>query len=337
MSENIFRIDKASEYARASLDDLIQLKPVEECTSIILPKWQIEALFYAIVYGEFIHISGPTGAAKTSLIEALCLVPDNFKCLCKALGVPVKPLRLYPIDMVSFDTPGELLARRALSEGSTYDEDSLLVKALREAHAEREEAYTAIWLCEIGRVHSASIQGGLLNLMTRNDIHLPGGDRIPGSGIAWVADSNYQAENDSTHTLVTFDDALKRRFTVNLTLEYPSGSQEMLILKRLRSLGQIPEVGDDLVRKVVRLGQDIRERKSHGELQSVAPPTIYGYESFLRMAHTLGHLNLRQVAMATMLGNASPADTKGLTVLFSGVFALKSEDTDEASTGGAVL
>ena len=76
-------------------------------------------------------------------------------------------------------------------------------------------------------------------MMTNGDITLPNGYRLPGKGIAWVADSNYQAEQDSTHTLVTLDDALKRRFSINLTLDYLSAGQEVEVLHHLSKEGAL--------------------------------------------------------------------------------------------------
>jgi MoxR-like ATPase len=48
-----------------------------------------------------------------------------------------------------------------------------------------------------------------------------------------VADSNYQAEQEGAHTLVALDDALKRRFTINLTMDYLSAGQEVEVLNHL--------------------------------------------------------------------------------------------------------
>ena len=188
--------------------DLIQLLPVPGRNSLFLPKWRIETFFHGILNHEYVHLSGPTGSAKSSFIEAMFLVPDNFHSIGRALHLNEKPLTLFPIEMVIFDTPSELWQRRALDKGTTFDEKSPLVEALIKAQKIKKDHYVAIWLREIGRVHSASIQGGLMNLMTRGEIILPDGHRIDGSEIAWIADSNYQAESDSTHTLVTFDDDL---------------------------------------------------------------------------------------------------------------------------------
>jgi len=69
--------------------------------------------------------------------------------------------------------------------------------------------------------------------MMKGEILLPDSTRIDGSKTAWVADSNYQRENYDVHTLVTFDDALKRRFGVNLTLDYLTAEQEVQVLQHI--------------------------------------------------------------------------------------------------------
>ena len=334
MSEQIFPVNSLSKYKKAGPTDLIELLPAPGCNSLFIQKWCLETFFYGIAYHELIHLSGPTGSAKTSLIEALYLVPENFGALCQALNVKEKPLMVYPIEMVTFDTPGELIQRRALNQGTTFDERSALVNALIEAQQTNGQYYPAVWLREIGRVHSASIQGGLLNLMTRSEAILPGGLRIETGNLAWIADSNYQAENDSTHTLVTFDDALKRRFTVNLTLDYPSSEQEVIILKHLVKEKQLPKVDDELIDKVVKLGQVIRNHRGTGNLLSIAPPTIYGYMALIRMAHSLPHLSLQQVARATLLGNAGQDDQKFVTGVFNEVFGIQSDPEEDPAVAG---
>lgn len=233
MPTKIYRINKPNEYRQAGPDDLIALLPAPGENPLFMVKWVIEILAAGIANYEFIHLSGPTGSAKSSLLEALYLVPGNFQGICKGLGIEDRPLRLYPVEMATFETPGELYYRRALKSGTTFDEKSRLVEALEDASKTNGDVYPLIWLREIGRVHSSSVQGGLLNLMTKGDIVLPDGSRIDGRKIAWVADSNYQAEQDSTHTLVTMDDALKRRFSVNLTLDYLSSEQEFRALQHI--------------------------------------------------------------------------------------------------------
>jgi hypothetical protein len=91
---------------------------------------------------------------------------------------------------------------------------------------------------------------------------------------------------------------------------------------------------NDLIIKVVQLGNVIRRHRLQGNLQSVPPPTIYGYLAFLRMAESLPHLSVQQVAMATLLGNASLEDRKIATSTFNETFGLRAVDEDDPTLGG---
>ena len=333
MAAQVFRLSRNSEYRKAGPTDLVELLAPPGNNPLFLLKWLVDTLVYAIVRHEFVHLSGPTGSAKSSLLEALYLVPENFRSLCASLGFAVKPLKLYPVEMAIYEAPGELYQRRSLKDGTTYDEMSKLVQALEDAAKCRNDCYPLIWLREMGRVHSSSVQGGLLNLMTRNDILLPDGRRIDGAGIAWVADSNYQAEQDSNHTLVNLDDALKRRFSINLTLDYLSGEQEVQVLEYLVVEMKLGTLDRELIAKVVKLGQAIRRQRLEGNLQSLVPPTIYGYLAFLKMAQSLTYLSLQQVAIVTLLGNAGLEDRKLVFSVLNEVFGLQNTQ-EEDPTGG---
>ena len=337
MATQVFCVEKPREYQKAGPSDLIKLMAAPNTNSLFIAKWLLETFVHGISSGEIIHLSGPTGSAKTSLIEAVCLVPENARAICEALGYPYKPLKLHPVQMAPYEAPGELYQRRALKGGSTYDEPSGLVQALTEAAERNGEFRHLVWLREIGRVHSASVQGGLLDIVTKGDIILPNGARLDGRHIAWVADSNYQAEADATHTLVTFDDALRRRFTLNLTLDYLAAEQEVQVLQHLVAEGHLKPVDEALIAKVVRLGQVIRRQRSEGNLQSVPPPTIYGYMAFLRLAQALPHLSIQQVATATLLGNASPDDRKLSSGVFNEVFGLQAEQDEDPTKGGGLF
>jgi hypothetical protein len=233
MGNAIYRVYQPDEYRKAGPDNLVELRPVPGQNPLFIHKWILEVLAFAIAEHEVTHVSGPTGSAKSSLLEAFHLVPENFLIVCRALGFKPLPIKLYPIEMATFEAPGELYQRRSLRDGTTFDEPSLLVQALEDAVRAEGRFYPLVWLREMGRVHSSSVQGGLLNLMSKYDILLPDGRRLDGSRIAWVADSNYQAEGESTHTLVTLDDALKRRFTINLTLDYLDLPQEIQVLRHI--------------------------------------------------------------------------------------------------------
>jgi len=333
MLSRVFRVDEAREYRKAGPSDLVKLLPVKGMNPLFLPKSLIEILVYGIVKNEIIHLSGPTGSAKTSLIEALHVIPENFLTICSSLGFPELPLHVYPIEMATYDAPGELYQRRAIKNGTTYDEQSGLVQALLKATQSDQKAYHLIWLREIGRVHSANVQGGLFNLVTKGDILLPDGSRIDGRNLSWITDSNYQAETNAVHTLVIFDDGLKRRFPINLTLDYLSAEQEVQVIQHLVAEGPFDKIDEALVLKVVRLGHVIRNHRSEGNLQSVPPPTIYGYLSFLRMAQSLPHLSLQQIAMSTLLGNASPDDLKHVCSVFNEVFGFQAGQEEDPTKG----
>jgi hypothetical protein len=233
MSKTSNKVFTVRTLARASAFDLIELLPVPGESPLYIARWILEVMTFGIVHHEFIHLSGPTGSAKSSLIEAMCLVPDNFSLICHSLGFEKLPVKLYPIEMATFETPGELYTRRSLKDGATFDEKSEVIRALEDASKLKERSYPLIWLREMGRVYSSTVLGGLLNLMTKGRIVLPDGAQIGASHVAWIADSNYQAESQATHTLVSLDDSLRRRFSINLTLDYLTPRQELRILQRL--------------------------------------------------------------------------------------------------------
>ncbi len=330
MTKRVFRVDQENEYRMAGPFDLVQLLPTSHGNPLFIMKWQLQSLVDDIVAHEFIHLSGPTGSAKSSLIEALSSVQGNFRPICEDLGLAVKPVRLFPVEMAVYETPGELYQRRAIQNGTTYDEDSQLVQSLKKAAEDRDAYYSIIWLREMGRVHAPSVQGGLLNLMTHDDIVLPNGSHLSGHGIAWIADSNYQAAHESTHTLVTLDDALRRRFGSNLTMDYLSSELEAVVLENLWRECSQTDVDMELIDKVVKLGQVVRRHRNEGSLQSLVPPTIHGYLAFLRKAQSMPELSRQQVAEATLLGNASGRDRELLPAIQQEIFGLKKVE-DEAS------
>jgi MoxR-like ATPase len=328
MANGIFQVNDETEYRQAGGTDLIHLLPAPNSAPLFLPKWVLEAIVWAIVGHEFVHLSGPTGTAKTSLIEALDRRPENFRAICSNLDLPYRPIKLFAVEMAIFESPGELIVRRALRNGRTFDEKSILVQFIEEASKVGKKSYPLIYLREIGRVHSASVQGGLLDLITSSDIDLPDRSRIETKDICWLADSNYQAEEDCRHTLVTLDDALARRFSVNLTLTYLSAEQERDVVRELCHGQVTPQQ-----LQIVKLGNAIRAERAQGRLQSVPPPTIAGYLSFVKMAQGLSSMTLKQVAQCTLVGSASNEDCKCVESLLNSVFGLTSGEDDSSEIG----
>lgn len=331
MGKNVYRIDQPEELRKAGPSDLIAMIPVRDANPLYLKKKTLEIYAYGVVHKEFMHISGPTGTAKSSFLEAMT-IPQNFHAICDFLGFKnKKPIRLYTAEMVCFETPGELYQRRSLKDGTTYDEASIIIKALRDADKYKESHQVVMWIKEMGRAHAPSIQGGLLDLMVKTRVHLPDGSTLDPIEIAWVCDSNYQAENDSVHTLVTFDDALKRRFRLNITLDYLDAEQEEQVLHYLIRKWNLKPDLRLLVPKIVKLGQKIRYQRIEGNLQSATAPTIYGYEGLLKMIDALPHLSLRDAVFHTLLGNTNIDDSKTAMTTFNEIFGLQAEDEEEVS------
>lgn len=343
-NQSIFSLSSAKEFRRAGPSDLISLLPVPGDHSLVLPKKYLMLLTSAITGHEIMHISGPTGTCKSGLIEALHLEPRNFELLCGHLGFKYKPLRLFTIEMSVYESPSEFHQRRALKNGNTLDEESGLIDAIRAAAECAGTCYPLIWLREMGRVHSPSVQGGLLNLVYKGDIVLPDKSHVSGKDIAWIADSNYQAEQDSTHTLVTFDDALKRRFTVHMKVAYLPPEQEVLVMRHIinennfegssaKSQAQLYEMID----RAVTIGQQIRSRRAQGDLVSACPPTIYGYLGFIRMALRSPELSQLEHAKNTLLGNVSEDEEDHVTAILNEVFGLQAQLEDEPTMGGNII
>jgi len=337
MSQVIFDATRPKELRKAGPTDMVRLSPAPGANALFFEKATLDTIIYGITHQEFIHLSGPTGAAKTSLVDNLDRVPENFRGLCTGLGFPVLPLRLFSTEMACYETSAEIFHRRSLKDGSTYDEESQIIYALREASKVRGSCYPLIWLREIGRTHSSSVQGGLLNIMTGGDIVLPGGARIDGGGIAWLADSNYASERDSTYVLCTFDTALKRRFSINVFVDYLSPDREAQILEHILHNDESWNIDDkirELIAQVVKLGAVIRQNQSQGNLLSASPPTIYGYLALLRMWKAMPHLSLQQSVQSSLLGNTSMEDRKIVASVFNEVFGLKVEQDDDPALGG---
>ena len=341
MPKSIFRLTHEKEYARAGPEDLVEMESPPGSLPLILPRKKIEIVALAIVEARTLHISGPSGSGKSTLIDYLCKVPANFFAALRGLEIrESRPPQLYCIEMATFDSPGELYFRRALREGATFDEDSILVKALRDAERRQQDSLPVIWLRELGRTHAASIQGGLLDLITPNAITLPDDTQIRVAA-SWIADSNYQVEEEATHSLVPFDEALKRRFAYQVTLPWLSAEQEVEVLRRLLarrlSEAQRNRLGEETVRNVVKLGNVIRARRAESTLASLVPPTIFNYLAFLELlART--NWSAWDAACVTLIGNVSSRDAKLLPAVFNEAFGLEVDaEVLAESTAGSLF
>jgi hypothetical protein len=92
---------------------------------------------------------------------------------------------------------------------------------------------------------------------------------------------------------------------------------------------------DELIHRVVKLGNIIRKYRAEGEMQTVVPPTIYGYLTYLRMSKSLPHISPQQIALTTMLGNAGLGDRKAVVAALKQVFGLQQGEPEDGAEVGA--
>ena len=337
MSVKMPRVCNRKEFAEAGEGELVVLPPLPGKPPMTVKKRVLLAIAHAIVTKAYMSIHGETGTGKSILLQTLSLVPEMWKALCETIEAPYKPLKVFPIEMIMFETPAELYIRRAIRDGRTFDENSCLSNAILQAAGMAEQCYTLVWFREMGRVHSASVQGGLLDLVPDGLVDLPNGEVLDARNVAFVADSNYNCEETAVHILVANDTALMRRAVVSIPFDYLGKEEEERITKFFVSEGYLPRVEEALIKKVVELGQAIRAQRSQGNLLSVAPPTLDGYFAFLRMAHALHYLPVQEVANMTLLGSANPTDRDQLSGIFSEVFGLHRARQKDAVMGGELF
>jgi len=297
----------------------------------IVERHKLDMLVTGVANGGRVHVSGETGTAKTLTIRTLLLNESNFHNICKALGLPKRPLSVYSCSVALVDGPPELTFRRSIKNGTTFDEDSTIVQALKEQDGKKGKEYAVILLPELGRTHSESVQGALVDMITEAFLLQEESRVLKVGHVAWVADSNY-ADQEGLYTLVAFDDALRRRFNVNLSMNHPVQEQECAILARL-----VPGAPEEEIAKIVSLGSKVRLKKKDGALQSVPPPTLYGYAEFLQLHTRLPHIPVDTVAFTTILGHCSDEDRSLAGNLLSQTHGVAAQIEDQGEEGDAMM
>ncbi len=310
MKTKLYDIRDKNEYRAAMPFDMIKMIPAIGNHSHYKYKYALDIMTFGICHQKVIHLSGPTGAGKSSLIEAITEEPENFRLLCEYSGYEYKPPLLYEIEMVKFDTPGECHERTVIKNRDTVDVPSAIIEALLDAQKKKNEYYPIVYFMEMGRVHSASIQGGLLNIVGKPFVKAPDNQKIPTGDVCFIADSNYQAAGDATYTLVPLDEALKRRFDINLSISHFPEENQVHIMHDLvhETLDESPDV--ELIKNIVRLGQMIRQYKAEGNLVSVSEPNPKGCLTCYEMIKALPGIGINLAITNTMLGNVASDDMK---------------------------
>jgi energy-coupling factor transporter ATP-binding protein EcfA2 len=332
MKTKLYDIRDKEEYRAATPFDMIKLIPASGNHSHYKYKYALDIISFGICNQKSIHLSGPTGAGKSSLIEAITEEPENFKLLCEYSGYEYKPPHLYEIEMVKFDTPGECHERTVIKNRDTVVVPSEIIEALLDSQEKKKDHYPIVYFMEMGRVHTASIQGGLLNIVGKPHVKALDNQKIPTGNVCFIADSNYQAADDATYTLVTFDEALKRRFDINLSIPHFPEENQVHIMHDLvhDTLDKKPDV--ELIKNIIKLGQMISQYKAEGNLVSVTEPNPKGYLTCYEMIKTLPGIGINLAITNSMLGNAATDDLKLVDTSIQTVFYSHQITADRFST-----
>ena len=133
MRTKIYDIRDKDEYMAATPFDMIKMIPAKGNHSHYKYKYALDVVTFGICNKRSLHLSGPTGAGKSSMIEAITEVSENLELLCEYAGYEYKPPLLYEIEMVKFDTPGECHERTIIKNRETVDVPSEIIEALLDA------------------------------------------------------------------------------------------------------------------------------------------------------------------------------------------------------------
>ncbi len=318
-----FKIDDKNDWQEAGANDLIELIPPAG-HPLFYRKRDLHIICITIVNGGRLHISGASGSGKTSLIEALCAVPENWRWLCQHNDLEFKPLSMFHLAASNFESPNEVWYRRAINSKGTYDEIQKLIVFVTYAIKHIGKAYFSINLVEAGRMKPV-IQHSLVNLMTRGTIIDPlTGDAIGlGEGIAYIADSNYAAADQHDFLLVDLDTAFENRLNeTGIVLDHLSQEEEFLVLRRMRSSIGAEQVSDEIIEKITQLGSMIRdEQLCNGALTSISPVSMRQYRSFLQLA-AKSNLPPEDLVDITLFALANAEDRETANELKSYVFGI---------------
>jgi MoxR-like ATPase len=70
MANQIYKVTDTHRLKLAGPEDIVELLPAPGANPLFLSKNFLDILTYGIAHNEIIHISGPTGSAKSSVLEA---------------------------------------------------------------------------------------------------------------------------------------------------------------------------------------------------------------------------------------------------------------------------
>ena len=129
MADRFYRVDVQKDYAKAGPTDFVELLPAAEGHGLCVRKCTVEILFDAITGGEMMHVTGPTGSGKTSLIEALCS-PRNFAALCAIPGLIQSGFQIAAVVLENADDLST--SERVDAIGDCVQESGAMIQAIEE-------------------------------------------------------------------------------------------------------------------------------------------------------------------------------------------------------------
>jgi hypothetical protein len=167
------------------------------------------------------------------------------------------------------------------------------------------------------------ISTALLDLMTKSEIEINESTRIPPNTVSFCADSNYQAAGSASsgnYVLSTLDEAVNRRFEIQLEINFLPKDMEIEVLRFLVQQN-LPseEIDNTLICNIVELGSKIRGLRNSGKISSINP-TPYNYLAAYRLIKGLPERDVISLLKKTIVGNASEQDKPQLDSLINNVF-----------------
>ncbi|MAE63258.1 MAG: hypothetical protein CMJ18_03215 [Phycisphaeraceae bacterium] len=319
----IFDID---DFAMASSGSVVRMAQWEhEAHPFYADFGQLALAVDAITTRAPLHLSGKSGGGKSHFLNALLFgPPENFEKVRDSLDLPKwDRIACHRIFISSFEAPSEIWYRTVVKEFSTHDQPQRMLEVLEEAAADRETLHV-VWIVESGRGITATVQGGLLEIVGQDTIRDPQGKQFDARNVAFVTDSNHQANESGDFAIHELDQAYGRRWTRRLTFAGLDPEQEARVLRELAADSTEEQVG-----QVVALAIAIRRKHGENALESVLPPTIDAELDLLGCLRRLP-VDSRQTVFNTLLGHCQDQERDEAESIFAEAFGVK-VDTDSAA------
>lgn len=339
--------------AQTAPNELVEMLPVEGRDPVALPRVFLDIITACIVEGLPLRADGPTGTGKTSAAEAFGFEPENLRGMCSVLGFPFKPLAYKAVEVCEFESASEWFSTPIIRDGTSSSVLSRPLQILYEFEKLKGTHYCVLDLVELQRGYGQSLNG-VLTMLGGPQINIGGYDPIDVSHVSFWTSSNLRAAQDGTYQhagLAERDEAVLRRFVVNLAFGFSDAESEVAVVSRWfepRADAPVlntyeptppPPRGDmtEFVRDMVAIGQAVRAARMEGRLTSIVPPGFGAYKATLKLANALPHVPLDTLARHCLLGNPSLEDEQAADALIRQVLRGEGAAADASEVGGGLI